>query len=258
MVSLNDLMSFLQAYMGFEEKVLRIDSYLTNGLQIAGQATIDKIATGVSANMAFFEKAKAAGAQALLVHHSMNPPASVHFEHDSIFMNRLKYLWQHNLSLLGYHYLLDSHPEIGHNVSIIRALGAEPTHRYGGPDGWGWVGEIEGGVALDDVMAKCRALFQDNGFYYPLGRKTVRRIVCLTGAGAPRPSDYPNLAEQQIDLFITGEPREWNRELCRESGISMVAGGHYNTEIIGLEALSRVIQDQFEVEIEFIDIPNEV
>jgi putative NIF3 family GTP cyclohydrolase 1 type 2 len=38
----------------------------------------------------------------------------------------------------------------------------------------------------------------------------------------------------------------------------MVAGGHYNTEIIGLEALSNVIKAQFEVEIEFIDVPNAV
>jgi dinuclear metal center YbgI/SA1388 family protein len=258
MVSLTDLMTFLQAYMGYEERVSRIDSYLANGLQVAGQPTIHKIATGVSANLAFFEKAQAAEAQALLVHHSMNPPTSVHFEHDSIFMNRLKYLWRHNLSLIGYHYLLDSHPEVGHNVSIIRALGGEPISRYGGPDGWGWLGEIDGGADLNEVLTQCRALFQDNGFYYPLGSQTVRRIVCLTGSGAPRPSDYPSLIEQQVDLFITGEPREWNRELCREAGISMVAGGHYNTEIIGLTALSRVIQDQFEVEIEFIDIPNEV
>lgn len=257
MVLLNDLIEFLADFMGFDDTIPRIDSYLANGLQVGGVQKIDKIATGVSANLQFFEKAVAAGAQALLVHHSLNPPAGVHFERDVIFTNRLKYLWAHNLSLIGYHYLLDQHPQVGHNAVIIRALGGEVVEPYG-TDGWGWVGEISGGAELTTVMEKCKSLFQNNGWYYPLGSKTVRRLVSLSGSGAPRPGDYAALVEGKIDLFITGEPREWNRELCREAGISMVAGGHYNTEIIGLKALSEVIQEQFAVEIEFIDVPNVV
>jgi len=257
MVLLTDLMAFLEKFMGYDQSVLQIDSYLTNGLQIAGSPEIDKIAIGVSANLQLFEKSLAAGAEAILVHHSMNPPANVHFEQDTIFLNRLKFLWSHNLSLIGYHYLLDKHPQIGHNASIIRALGAELVEPYG-RDGWGWVGEISGGADLEATLDTCRTLFQNNGFYYPLGKQTVKRLVSLTGSGAPRPDDYVWLAENEIDLFITGEPREWNQELCREAGISFVAGGHYNTEIIGLQALSQVIRDNFAVETEFIDVPNPV
>lgn len=257
MVLLKDLMTFLDEFMGYHEGVPKIDGYLVNGLQVAGQREIHKIVTGVSANMRFFEKALAANAQAMLVHHSMNPPASVYFERDRIFTPRLKFLWENDLSLIGYHYLLDSHPKIGHNVSIIKALGGTPIEPYG-HDGWGWLGEISGGAKLDDMMVKCRELFQNNGFYYPFGDKIVRRVVSLSGAGAPRPGDYDWLTENEIDLFITGEPREWNQELCREAGVSMVAAGHYNTEIIGLQKLAEVVQNQFEVEVEFIDVPNAV
>lgn len=257
MVLLNDLVSFLNEFMGFDETVPRIDSYLANGLQVAGGSEITKIATGVSANLQFFEQAVAAGAEALLVHHSLNPPTSVHFEQDTIFTKRLKYLWSHNLSLIGYHYLLDKHPQVGNNAAIIRALGGELVEPYG-QDGWGWVGHIPGGADLDSLMETCRALFQNNGWYYSLGNKTVHRLVSLSGAGAPRPGDYAWLVENKIDLFITGEPREWNRELCREAGISLVAAGHYNTEIIGLQKLGEVIQQQFAVEVEFIDVPNDV
>ncbi len=257
MVTLDKLTSFLDVFMGYHDQVPTIDSFLANGLQVAGKAEIHKIATGVSANMQFFEKALAAGAQALLVHHSMNPPNSVYLENDKIFTRRLKYLWQHNLSLIGYHYLLDSHPKIGHNVRIIQELGGRPLEPYG-RDGWGWLGEIPGGADRDETLNKCRQLFQENGFYYPFGSQTVRRIVSLSGSGAPRPNDYEWLMDNNIDLFITGEPREWNQELCREAGISMVAAGHYNTEIIGLTALSKVIQAKFDVDIEFIDVPNKV
>ncbi len=257
MVKLDTLMAFLDEFMGYTDSVPQIDPYLANGLQIAGAKNIHKIVTGVSANMMLFEKAVERHAQAILVHHSMNSPASVYFARDKIFTRRLKFLWKKNLSLIGYHYLLDSHPEIGHNVSIIRALGGKPVEPYG-KDGWGWVGEIPGGSSLTDALERCQALFQGNGFYYPFGNQTVHRVVSLSGSGAPRPNDYDWLIANNIDLFITGEPREWNQELCREAGISMVAGGHYHTEIIGVNELSKVIQKEFDVEIEFIDVANRV
>ncbi len=257
MVKLSNLMAFLTDYMGYHDGVPKIDGYLANGLQVAGAEEIHKIATGVSANMRFFRAAMDTGAQAMLVHHSLNPPASVYFERDRIFTTRLKFLWENNLTLIGYHYLLDSHPEIGHNVSIIKSLGGTPLEPYG-HDGWGWLGEFSAGADRDTLLAKCRELFQSNGVYYPFGAKTVRRVVSLSGSGAPRPSDYDWLIANGIDLFITGEPREWNQELCREAGISMVAAGHYNTEIIGLTELSKIIQSKFDVEIEFVDIPNVV
>jgi putative NIF3 family GTP cyclohydrolase 1 type 2 len=66
------------------------------------------------------------------------------------------------------------------------------------------------------------------------------------------------MIQEKVDLYITGEPHEWNRESFREAGISFVAGGHYNTEKLGLLALGDVIRRQFDVEVEFIDVPNEI
>jgi putative NIF3 family GTP cyclohydrolase 1 type 2 len=66
------------------------------------------------------------------------------------------------------------------------------------------------------------------------------------------------LIRDKVDLYITGEPHEWNRELFREAGISFFAGGHYNTEKLGVLALGEVIRGQFDVEVEFLDLPNEV
>jgi putative NIF3 family GTP cyclohydrolase 1 type 2 len=57
---------------------------------------------------------------------------------------------------------------------------------------------------------------------------------------------------------MTGEPHEWNRDLFREAGISLFAGGGYNTEKLGVLALGEVIRREFDVEVEFLDLPNEV
>ena len=153
--------------------------------------------------------------------------------------------------------MLDSHPEIGHNVQVIKGLGALPTEPYG-EVGWGWYGEFDTPVALDHLLEECQRLFGQVRESYPFGRAEVRRIVAVSGKGAPNPGHMEGLIRDRVDLYISGEPHEWNRELFGEVGISFVAGGHYNTEKLGVLALGDVIRERFDVEVEFVDLPNEV
>jgi dinuclear metal center YbgI/SA1388 family protein len=252
MVTLNDLMSFLDDFMG---DVGDKDPHMPNGLQVRGREEIKLLATGVSASLRLFEEAVSHQADALLVHHGMNlPPGQLL---DTIFTKRVRFLFEHDLSLIAYHYLLDSHPEVGHNVQILQDLGAEPTEPYG-EGGWGWYGEFEKTVALDHLAAECERMFGQRRASYLFGPSKVRRVVAVSGKGAPSPGDMEGLIREKVDLYVTGEPHEWNRELFREAGISFVAGGHYNTEKPGVLALGEVIRDRFDVEVEFIDLPNEV
>ena len=46
--------------------------------------------------------------------------------------------------------------------------------------------------------------------------------------------------------------------MFREVGISFVDGGHYDSEKLGVLALGEKIRDRVDVEVEFIDLPNEV
>lgn len=255
MVLLDELMDFLCAYMGDSEAAARIDQYMANGIQVRGRDEVNKIVTGVSASLHFFEKALALDPDALIVHHSLNMPASIHFDH--IFSRRLRYLWDHDLSLIGYHYLLDSHPDIGNNAQIIKKLGGHVVKPYP-PDGWGWVGEIEGGAERDELLARCTNIFSHEGIQYPFGSDQVRVVVAVSGSGAPRPSEMEWLIQHGVDLFITGEPREWNRELFREAGISFVAAGHYYTERTGIQALSDMLRGCLDLDVEFLDLPNPV
>jgi len=255
MIRLEELMAFLTQYMGDAEVAARVDPHMANGLQVRGREEVNTIVTGVSASLRFFEEAVARGADALIVHHSLNMPASIHF--DTIFSRRLRYLWEHELSLIGYHYLLDSHPEVGHNAQIIKALGGHLSQPYP-PDGWGWVGEIAGGAERDALLLRCAELFSQEGVQYPFGPERVHRVVALSGAGAPRPGEMEWLIQHQVELFITGEPREWSRELFREAGISFVAAGHYHTERIGIQALTELLQRRLDVRVAFLDLPNPV
>jgi dinuclear metal center YbgI/SA1388 family protein len=252
MVLLGEPMTFLNTFLGDEDDKA---PHMRNGLQVRGREQVKLLATGVSASMQLFEEAVARNADALLVHHGLNLPPSQLL--DTIFTRRVRYLLEHDLSLIAYHYLLDSHPEVGNNVQIIKGLGAEPTEPYG-EVGWGWYGEFETPVALEHPEAECQRLFGQLRASYLFGPKEVRLLVALSGNGAPGHAEMEGLIRDKVDLYITGEPHEWNRELFREAGITFVAGGHYNTEKLGVLALGDVIRDRFDLKVEFIDLPNEV
>ena len=252
MVTVDDLMAFLGDLMG---DVGDKDPYMPNGLQVRGREEVKVLSTGVSASLSLFEEAVARNADALLVHHGMNLPGGMLL--DTIFTQRLRFLFEHELSLFAYHYLLDSHPEVGHNVLIVKGLGARPTEPYG-EGGWGWYGEFEEPVALEHLLEECQRLFGQVRAAYPFGPAEVRRIVAVSGKGAPGHAEMEGLIRDKVDLYVTGEPHEWNRELFREAGISFFAGGHYNTEKLGVLALGEVIGGQFDLEVEFLDLPNEI
>jgi dinuclear metal center YbgI/SA1388 family protein len=252
MATLDDLVSFLHDFLGDAGDK---DPYMPNGLQVRGREEIKKLATGVSASQRLFQEAVGRGADAILVHHGLNLPPGMLL--DTIFTQRLRFLLEHGLSLFGYHYLLDSHPEVGHNVQIIKGLGARPTEPYG-EGGWGWYGEFEKPVPLNRLVQECERMFGQLRASYLFGPAEVRRVVALSGKGAPGAGDMEGLIREGVDLYVTGEPHEWNRELFREAEISFVAGGHYHTEKPGVLALGEVIRERFDLEVEFIDLPNEV
>jgi putative NIF3 family GTP cyclohydrolase 1 type 2 len=64
MVNLDDLMTFLNNFMG---NVGDKDLHMPNGLQVRGREEVKLLATGVSASLRLFEEAVARGADALLV-----------------------------------------------------------------------------------------------------------------------------------------------------------------------------------------------
>ncbi len=59
----------LENYIGQYLQVSLFRDYCPNGIQVEGRASIQRIATAVTASLAAIEAAHAIGADALLVHH---------------------------------------------------------------------------------------------------------------------------------------------------------------------------------------------
>jgi len=260
MITLNQLHTYLDEYLMFDKKldIEKIDPHMTNGLMVKGKEEIKKIGFGVSASLSFFERAKEHFYDALIVHHSFNFPPSNRF--DLIYHERISYLIKNNTSLFGYHFLLDAHPEIGNNVEILKKIGARPIEPYphrGDP--WGYLGEFEKEKDFAELRSILEPLLSTRSKIYDYGSQKIKRVVALSGKGAPHASGMQDLIDKEIDLYVTGEVHEWNRELFREAKINFIAGGHYATEVFGVQALMSVISQKFpEVEVGWVDLANEV
>ncbi len=214
MITLPILQTFLNEYLLYDKNLAlgKIDPFMTNGLMVKGKEEVGKIGFGVSASLELFRKAKELGCDVIIVHHSFNlPPFN---RHDEIFQNRFGYLVKNEISLFGYHFLLDAHPEAGNNVQILKTIGAKTTKpflHHGNP--WGWIGEFENGIELKTIENRLKSFMSKREVIYPFGNKKVKKTVAISGKGAPIASAMQELIDEEIDLYITGEVHEWNGQL---------------------------------------------
>jgi dinuclear metal center YbgI/SA1388 family protein len=259
-MKLTDIIHYLDNLMRYDPKmdVGKIDPNMANGLMVKGRQEVKKIGFGVSASLALFEKAVKEGCDAIVVHHAFNLPP--YNRYDPIYQNRIGYLIKKDISLFGYHFLLDSHPEIGNNVEIIKTIGLKPSDRYEFHGAyWGFVGGNEKGNSLADVMDALKPKISPNSVFYNFGPKIVHKAVAVSGSGSPGASEITELLRKNIDLYITGEPREWVRELFREAGINFIAGGHYHTEMFGIQALMKNVEKNISgIEVVWLDLGNDI
>ena len=260
MILFEELLEYLDKLMNFDPKIdiTKVDPYMTNGLLVKGSEKIDKIGFAVSASKKIFELARDNGCQAIIVHHSFNLPKTNNY--DPIFQNRIALLIKNEISLYGFHFLLDAHPLIGNNAEILKTIGAIPNAPYlhrGNP--WGYSGKLPKPVPFSEITEKLAKHLSPRSVYYGFGPKNITKIVAVSGMGSPDVESMKKLIHDKTDLFITGEVHEWNRELFREAGINFIAGGHYHTEMFGIKALmEKVKKDLPHVATLWLDLVNEV
>ncbi|PIP53023.1 hypothetical protein COX08_03230 [Candidatus Beckwithbacteria bacterium CG23_combo_of_CG06-09_8_20_14_all_34_8] len=231
-----------------------------NGIQIMGDNKITKVALGVSCNLEFLQKAVNWGAQVCIFHHGLG--LGDHYIYNSKLLSstqqELKFIFDHELTIAGYHYCLDAHNEIGNNIQIIKKLGAVDTYE---PyfENWGWIGEFEVEKPLVDLAKDCSKLFKHDVFMVKGNKERIKRIGVCSGGAMPYAKDiWQEIIVKNIDAHITGVITESGPALARENGFAYFAAGHYATEVLGVKALGEEIKKVFpEIETNFIEVWNE-
>ncbi len=222
------------------------------GLQVVGAPEVRKIVCGVSASRELFERAAEAGAQMVLVHHGLfwdKEPRRV----GPVMRERLRALFEADLSLVGYHLALDAHPEVGNNALLCDELGIEREGRFA--DGLGFGGRLRDPVPVSDLAELVQERLGRMPLVFSYGPELVERVAVCSG-GAAR-----YLAEavaEGYDCFVTGEADEPTKHAAKEAGLHFIAGGHYATETLGVRALAARIANRFDIAWDFVDLPNPV
>ena len=230
------------------------NDYCPNGLQVEGRSRIGKIVSGVTACGELIERAAAAGADALLVHHGYfwkgESPVITGYR-----KRRIAALLQQDLSLVAFHLPLDVHEEFGNNVQLARRLGLRidgDIHRH---DGHPLVlrGRLAEPVELDSFAARLAETLGQAPLAIRGGDHMIDRLAWCTGAAQ---GYIEQAAAAGVDAYLSGEISEQTVHAARESGLHYLAAGHHATERYGVQALGEHLAGRFGIAHEFIDVPN--
>jgi dinuclear metal center YbgI/SA1388 family protein len=254
-VHLRDVIGYLDSTLEAE----RFRDYAPNGLQVEGAPEVSTVITGVSANADLFTKAIDMKADLVVVHHGLVWGSGIP-RITGALARRLKLLLANDMSLAAYHLPLDKHARLGNNTGLADALALGATREA--------FGEVKG-VALGlagswpQPLSREEAIGRISGgvlrgqtprFVFPYGPDKVRKVGVCSGAA----SDLLEAAAAAgCDLFLTGELAERAGDLARELQITLVAAGHYATEVFGPQRIADELRMKFPtLRAEFVASPS--
>lgn len=238
MAKVKDFYGYLNSIAPFETQ----EDWDNSGMLVGDMdAEVKKAAVVLDITHEEIKKAKAIGADLIISHHPVifNPIKSV-------TRGSVPYeLVASSINALCCHTPLDI-ADGGTNDSLAKLLGIEVTRTE---DPILRLGTVEPTTA-ENLAGKIAKTLNTKVRYADAGRK-IEKIAICTGAGCSLIE-----AAGEIDAFITGDASHHNFLDCIQAGITLIAAGHYETEIVVVPILVKKLQAQFP-DIEIIDIKQE-
>ena len=238
MAKVKDFYGYLNSIAPFETQ----EDWDNSGMLVGDmEAEVKKAAVVLDITHEEIKKAKAIGADLIISHHPVifNPIKSV-------TRGSVPYeLVASSINALCCHTPLDI-ADGGTNDSLAKLLGIEVTRTE---DPILRLGTVEPTTA-ENLAGKIAKTLNTKVRYADAGRK-IEKIAICTGAGCSLIE-----AAGEIDAFITGDASHHNFLDCIQAGITLIAAGHYETEIVVVPVLVKKLQTQFP-DIEIIDIKQE-
>lgn len=247
MAALVEIETFLQAMLRPEA----FRDYGPNGLQVEGRREVRRIASGVTASLAFVDAAIEAGADTLLVHHGLFWRGQ-DGRLTGWLKERVKRLMAHDLNLFAYHLPLDAHAELGNNAQFGARLGLAADARFGEQD-LGFAGPAAAHTSAAALAAAARQALGRDVLLLPGDGRPLRRVGWCTGGAQ---GYFEAAIAAGADAFVTGEVSEPQAHLARETGVAFLACGHHATERYGAPAVAAAVAERFGLEHRFIEIEN--
>ncbi|MBU3846533.1 MAG: Nif3-like dinuclear metal center hexameric protein [Candidatus Acinetobacter avistercoris] len=230
--------------------------YAPNGLQIEGKAEVNKILCAVTASQTAIDAAIEYGADLLLVHHGYFWKGEA-YPITGMRGKRIKSLIKNDISLVGYHLPLDSHPTLGNNTAIadlldlenIEALDPSERHPIGN------IGYLKQAMTPEDFKTFVSKQLGFEAIHLPADKTSIHKVGFCTGGA----QDFiAKAAAQNCDAYISGEVSERTFYEAAELNVHYYACGHHATERYGVQRLSKAISEQFNVEFSYFELNNPI
>jgi len=218
------------------------EDYMPNGLQVEGAGEIKRILFSPSVSRNVIQEAIKNKCDTVFVHHGFFfKGLPVVFT--GVYREKIKLLIENNMNLIAYHLPLDFLPLYGNNEPVAQQLGLQNIHPF---ENIGYKGEFPEALSVAKYHEILFQIYKTKGIQiFSDADKKIKSVAVVSGGA----QDYFQKAiNAQCDAFITGESSEWVYHMALESGVHFSAMGHYKSETIGVDLLSRHLQMKFELE----------
>lgn len=230
-----------------------------NGIQIQNHAPntkqIKKIAFAVDACEATALAAVKEGADVLFVHHGL------FWGHCQTITNslykRIAPLIQNDIALCAYHIPLDANNPYGNNYGLASRLNLKNLQSFGSWKGMplGVKGELVKELSIEEIADKVLRPGKKANAILPFGKEKCKTIGIISGGGS---DDVTDAVSQGLDCYITGVFEHEQYHYAAEMKINVIAGGHYETETVGVSLVGEKVKKETGLECIFIDVPTQL
>ncbi len=247
-MKLKKITNFLDEILNIKE----IEDYSLNGLQVENRGEVNKAGFAVDASLASFQQAEENNADLLVVHHGLfwQKPESVTGSH----YQRFKILFDADIALYAAHLPLDLHDRLGNNARVQKVLGWKVSEDFGEYKGMeiGKKVSFDAPVLLKQLEKEIAEKLNCKPLVWNFGKEKIKNAGYVSGGAVDL---LEQAIDQGLDLFITGEPKHSFYWTAKEAGINVIFAGHYATETLGVKAVSELLEEKFDLECFFIDLP---
>jgi dinuclear metal center YbgI/SA1388 family protein len=221
-----------------------------NGLQIENSGAVTKIGASVDASTRVLEAAANQNVDLLIVHHGLFWPGLQPVT--GVLHRQLELAFESNIALYSAHLPLDLHPQVGNNAQLAAALGLKSNQPFFEEKGQLIGVKARTSLPCNELERKLQKALNGPVKAFMFGPKKTGTIGIITGGAG---SEIHKVAQEGINTFITGEAPHWAAVAADELGMNLLLGGHYATEVFGVNALAALLSERFKVPWTFIDCP---
>lgn len=245
-MQLRALADFLDQYLSTSE----IRDASLNGLQVGGDGEVSRVALAVDASLESFRRARAGGAQLLIVHHGLFWGAS---RLTGLLYDKVRFLVENDLAVYAAHLPLDLHDRVGNNRRLATLLGLTDISPFLEYHGLliGLKGQCQP-ISPAGLARKLEGLLGGQCTLWEFGPGSITTLGVCSGGAA---QDVDQAIAAGLDCYVTGETSHSAYLLARDGGINVICAGHYATETLGVRALGNELADRFGLETLFVDLP---